>query len=370
MWPESRFTLTCTRVLLLFLLTFAFGCQRSPEAPGTIRIGAIASLTGPAGEQGRNWVEGAELAVEELKARGIEVKLIVENDETSAPKVAAAFQKLTQVDRVRALIGGTWDYLAETAYPLAERAQVPFITPSNPVEVLSDTAQRNRWVYSNGLSLRAARIAVADFLKKEGVTTLGLMYPALPFGTVQAEMFERVAAELGVAVTVKFEFAYDNAYLDSVKMGALKVAQAKPDLVFCVLDAGGTDLFLAELQKLRAQPRFLTTQHLDQAFLLGNDASRYQRAYGIYPKLEDGTFIERFRTKYGRDPKVYAPQGYDALMFFAEALHQGVDFGAPDARFSFRGVTGEHRLPSIGRALVEDSAVIMTTKDGVFAQYR
>lgn len=359
------------RLLSALLLSFSIsGCDRTPEAPGTIRIGAVASLTGPAGEQGKNWVEGAELAVDELKSRGIEVRLIVENDETSAPKVAAAFQKLTQVDRVRAVIGGTWDYLAETAYPLAERAKVPFITPSNPVEVLSDTAQKNRWVYSNGLSLRAARIAVAEFLKKEGVKTLGLMYPALPFGTVQAQMFEEVAAELGVAVTVKFEFTYDNAYLDSVKVGALKVTQAKPDLVFCVLDAGGTDLFLSELQKLRAEPKFLTTQHLDQAFLLGNDPARYRRAYGIYPKLEDTKFIERFHAKYNRDPKVYAPQGYDALMFFAEALHQGIDFGDPGARFSYRGVTGEHHLPSNGRALVEDVAVIMTTKDGVFAEYR
>jgi branched-chain amino acid transport system substrate-binding protein len=355
-------------VALLGLMLSA--CQGGGEAPGTIRIGAIASLTGPAGEQGKNWIEGAELAVEELRREGLEVKLLVENDETSAPKVAAAIQKLAHVDRVKAVIGGTWDYLAETAYPLAERLKVPFLTPSNPVEVLSEAAQRNRWVFSNGLSLRAARLAVTSFLKREGIRSLGLVYPALPFGTVQAEMLENIAAELGIAVTVKFEFAYDSAYLDSVKLGALKIAQQKPDLVFGVLDAGGVDLFLAELQKLRAVPVFLTTQHLDQAFILGQDPLRYRRAFGIYPQLEDRSFEDRFRAKYGRAPKVYAPQGYDALMFFAGALHAGVNFSDESAQFSYRGVTGEHRLPSNGRALVEDRAVIMTTRDGVFAEYR
>ncbi|MFM1847464.1 MAG: hypothetical protein RL417_938 [Pseudomonadota bacterium] len=365
MTPHSR--LLAVGVILGIALS---GCDQRNDPAGTIRIGAIASLTGPAGEQGKNWVEGAELAVDELKKRGVPVKFIVENDETSAAKAAAAFQKLTHVDAVRAIIGGTWDYLAETAYPLAERSKVPFITPSNPVEVLSPSAQKNRWVYSNGLSLRAARGAVSEFLKKEGVKTLGLVYPALPFGTVQAEMFEGVAAELGISIGVKFEFTYDNAYLGSVKIGALKIAEVRPDLVFCVLDAGGTDLFLAELQKLRATPRFLTTQHLDQAFLLGNDRERYRRAYGIYPRLRDPAFSDRYRAKYGREPKVYAPQGYDALMFLGEALSRGIDFADSGAVFSYNGVTGEHTLPSRGRALVEDAAVIMTTKDGVFAEYR
>lgn len=366
----------CVRWVLVLVVIGFFagvlaGCRASEPTPGVIRIGAVASLTGPAGEQGKNWVEGAELAVAELRAEGIAVELIVENDETSAPKVAAAFQKLARIDRVGAIIGGTWDYLAETAYPLAERLQVPFVTPSNPVEVLSAEAQHNRWVFSNGLSLRAARRAVADFLRAEGVRSVGLIYPALPFGTVQAAMVTEIAAELGIPVTTRVEFVYDSGYLDSVRLAALKVIEGGPDLVFCVFDASGVDLFLRELEKLRGTSRILTTQHLDQAFLLAGEGGRgrYTGAFGIYPRLEDGAFVARYTARFGRIPKVYAAQGYDALRFLATALHSRIDIADPSAAFTYRGVTGEHRLPPNGRALVDDRAVVMTTRRGVFEEY-
>ncbi len=347
------------------------GCRPSEPGPAVIRIGAVASLTGPAGEQGKNWVEGAELAVAELRARGTAVELIVENDETSAPKVAAAFQKLARIDRVGAIIGGTWDYLAETAYPLAERLRIPFVTPSNPVEVLSAEAQRNRWVFSNGLSLRATRRAVTDFFRAEGVRSLGLVYPALPFGTVQAAMVREVARELGIPVTTEVEFVYDSGYLDSVRLAVLKVVEGAPDLVFGIFDASGVDLFLRELEKLRGRSRFLTTQHLDQAFLLAGEGgrARYAGAFGVYPRLDDNAFIARYAAHFGRAPNVYAAEGYDALMFLATALQAGVDLAAPQSVFTYRGVTGEHRLPPNGRALVEDRAVVMTTRRGVFEAY-
>jgi len=347
------------------------GCKSTEKAPNSLRIGAVASLTGPAGEQGKNWVEGAELAVGELRAEGIAVELVVENDETSAPKVAAAFQKLARIDRVGAIIGGTWDYLAESAYPLAERLRVPFVTPSNPVEVLSAEAQRNRWVFSNGMSLRAARLAITDFLRAEGIRSLGVVYPSLPFGTVQAEMVIAVAAELGISVDTRVEFVYDSGYLDSVRLAALKVVEGGPDLVFCVFEASGVDLFLREMHKLRGRTRFLTTQHLDQAFLLAGDAGRerYAGAFGVYPRLDDEAFVERYSARYGRAPKVYAAEGYDALRFLATALHAGVDIADPNAVFTYRGVTGEHRLPPIGRALVHDRVVVMTTRRGLFEEY-
>jgi branched-chain amino acid transport system substrate-binding protein len=110
------------KVFFLFLLAasliFISGCDSSNKS-SQIRIGAIASLTGAAGEQGTNWVQGATLAIEEANAAGTEAVLSVEDDQTQPAKVVSGLNKLIQVNRVQAVIGGTWDFLAEAAFPVA-----------------------------------------------------------------------------------------------------------------------------------------------------------------------------------------------------------------------------------------------------------
>ncbi|RME57718.1 MAG: amino acid ABC transporter substrate-binding protein, partial [Candidatus Dadabacteria bacterium] len=122
-----------------------------------LKIGAIASLSGAASRQGKNWLRCAKIAVEEInkKAEKVRIKLISEDDQTNAGKAVSAFLKLKDFNGVRAIIGGTWDFLAEPLYPLARRYKIFFLTPTNPVEIMSKDALNNPYVFTNGLSLAA-----------------------------------------------------------------------------------------------------------------------------------------------------------------------------------------------------------------------
>mgnify|MGYP005700136941 FL=1 len=102
-------------ILTLFLLT-AINVFADTKK---IKIGAIASLTGPAAEQGKNWVDGATLAVKALEKQGISIEFIVEDDASKPAQVHTAFNKLVSIDQVQGVIGGTWDFLAEAANPLS-----------------------------------------------------------------------------------------------------------------------------------------------------------------------------------------------------------------------------------------------------------
>jgi ABC-type branched-subunit amino acid transport system substrate-binding protein len=355
--------------LFALLLVLCAGCSSSDsDKSKIIKIGAVASLTGPAGEQGQNWLNGALLAVKEYKQKGIEVELFVEDDQTQPAKVVSAFNKLIQVNRVQAAIGGTWDYLAEAAIPVAIKNKIPFITPTNPVEILSDSAISSGFIYSNGLSLSSIEKQARSFIVNSGISSIGIIYPDLPFGTRQADVVRAIASDLKLPVVFEYAFPPSSLMSDTVKLAAQKILQNKPQLTFMVIDYNGLDLFTKECQLLRIQPQVLTTQHLDQAFIFSKDPSRYKNMYAIYPTdPKDKTFSERFKNEYGHAPKVYSQEGYAAAQALIELLAIRKSFDGP--QLQLQTILGAYQIPNETRLLGTGAGQIMTTKTGSFEPY-
>ena len=83
-------------------------CLASSAEP--LKIGVVAPLTGPAAEQGRDKIQGAKLATEEVnKTGGVlgrPIELVIEDDQTTNPGVVLAFSKLAgdKVCRVSGLL--------------------------------------------------------------------------------------------------------------------------------------------------------------------------------------------------------------------------------------------------------------------------
>jgi len=347
---------------LLCLLVFLFWNLACAQETA-VKIGAIASLSGGAGEQGRNWLNGAQLALDELKNQGRKVELLVEDDETSPAKAASAFHKLAGVNHVQAIIGGTWDHLAEAVYPLAQQYRIPFVTPSNPIEILSPPARKNPWIFTTGLSIAASEKAVQEFISRKKPSSLAIIFSSFPFSLAHADMVERTARSSGTRNVFREEFSYEG-YVNTMKVMALRVSRLKPEMVFIVADYFALDTFLRELQSLKSDPVILDTQHLDAAFELAGDAERYRNAYGIYPLIRDAGFAGAFQKKFGRAPRVYAAEGYDILKFLFEILSRRIDPAGRQRQFVFRGIAGEYRLPALTREICSTEAIIMHMRDG------
>jgi branched-chain amino acid transport system substrate-binding protein len=367
------------RLLLLLgpLLSGLFNCPLPASAEegllpgrnGAVRIGAVASLSGAAERNGRNWLEGAELAVDELNAgkEGAVVELIVEDDATVTSKAATAFVKLVTVDKVDGIIGGTWDFLAETLYPLALRYRVPFITPTNPIEILSTHALKNDRIYTNGLSLAAEAEALQGFLKAWSSKKAALIYIEVPYGTSHAALFKTLAKPHGIEVVGDYSISYQGFH-DDIKMATLKAARAGADLVFVVLNYEGLDLVARELAVQRSSAAIVSTYTLHEALEFTKDPGYYRRSFGIFPRYTSREFEKAFRERYGRLPRAYAGAGYDAVMFLMQ-LTQAEKNGTK--AFVYKGVTGVHVYPPESRSVAKTEAVIMrATKGGRLVEYR
>ena len=364
---KSSYKFVSYFILILFAL-LSCGCNSTRSDKNKIKIGAIASLTGAAGEQGQNWLNGASLAVKEYKQKGIDVELYTEDDQTQPAKVVSAFNKLIQVNGIQAAIGGTWDYLAEAAFPVAIKNKIPFITPTNPVEILSDAAKSSELIYSNCLTLASIEKQARSFIVNSSVASIGLIYPDLPFGTRQADVIKAVAADLNIPILFDYAFPPSSLMSDTVKLASQKILQNNPSLTFMVIDYNGLDLFTKECQLLRIQPQILTTQHLDQAFIFSKDPLRYKYMYAIYPvEPQDSFFKNLYVKEFGHQPKVYAQEGYAAAQALIELLLQRKTFAGPT--LNLQTILGDYQVPNETRLLGAGVGRIMTTKSGVFEEF-
>lgn len=373
--PVMRLRL-CRAILLVMLWSFAWGASRASAADktgtctgGPLRIGAIASLTGDAARDGSNWLEGAELAVDDLRDSGKQVEFLIEDDGTVPGKAAAAFVKLARVDEVRGIIGGTWDFLADSVYPLAKEHRVPFITSTNPPELMASSAKTNPWIMTNGLSLAAERKAVRSFMNRTNPAGMGLTYINVPYGTSHAQMLRELAEERGIPVLTDDPVSYEG-FADSIRLGALHVTRKKPDLAFIVLNYEGVDLFLRELERLHSHPAVLATHSFRAAFEFAAQPARYANAYGVLQSFKSERFSERFRARFGRDPYGYAAPAYDAVMFLAQIAEHCTELDAPGVSLVYDGITGSHRLPAVNGGVVENTAAILEVRDGKLKEIR
>ena len=354
---------------LFFFLLLAVACINGCKGSGNqesneIKIGAIASLTGAAGEQGKNWVDGATVAVNEANSltnnntadkNSQHVSLVVEDDQTQPAKVIAGFTKLATIDKVSGIVGGTWDFLGEAAYPLAKRYKIPFITPTNPVEVISSDAVQSGYVFSNAMSLQSMSETLTAFLTRApvaaSVKSVAIVFPDLPFGTQQAKMVKDILSAQGIALSFEYAFPPASLMSDTVKLAAQKIEEKKPDLTYMVIDYNGLDLFTKECKQLRIRPAIMTTQHLDQAFEFSKDPERYQRIFALYPESTNSNFRSAFFDTFKHSPHVFAEEGYNAVKLLIAVAKN------------------KETLPKDTTVVGQSKAVVMTTDNGVFERY-
>ena len=268
-------------------------------------------------------------------------------------------------------MGGTWDYLAETIYPLAAKYKVSFVTPSNPAELISEEGKKSPYVMTTGLTLKAEKDAISSFIKSKKITSVALLYPDLPWGLSHAKMMKDLCKELKVKVLLDKSFPYEG-YLDAVKVLAQQIAKKEPSLVYMPIDARGLDAAGKVFEERKFFPVILTSQHLHTAISLAPiDSSRYAKSFGVYPKLSDSTFPERFESESGVHWWPYAGSGYDAVMTIynlnlakGRSKDKKGEFSL-SKDFEYKGISGQYSLPMSGKSLgvAKNTAQIVQFRD-------
>jgi branched-chain amino acid transport system substrate-binding protein len=131
-------------VLIITALLLA-GCTTQPQAGDELKIGVVASMTGPASTTGKDIWQSAVIAADEINAGGgvyvkdlgkkIPVTVILGDDESTREGGQKAVTRLITEDKVDALVGGFSSAVVSAHEPIVSEYGVPYIVTgaSSPV---------------------------------------------------------------------------------------------------------------------------------------------------------------------------------------------------------------------------------------------
>ena len=394
-------------ILLVLVMTCAVlaacgetenGGGNTDNAGKTFVIGGIGPLTGGAATYGNAAKNGAEIAVEEINAKGdIQFKLYYEDDEHDPEKSINAYNSLK--DKGLQILLGT--VTTSPCVEVSAQANVDRIfelTPSaSSTDVLGGfedengniTIARKDNVFQMCFTDPNQGIASAKYIKENNIgTKVAIIYKnddAYSTGIYQKFISE--AAKVGLEVVSITTFTTDTATDFSVQLGDAKNNEA--DLLFLPIYYEPASLILAQANSMNYKPVVFGVDGMDGILTMQNfDVSLAEGVFLLTPFSADAeddltkNFVATYKDKFGEIPNQFAADGYDTVYAVYNAIKKGgltpdmtnaelcdkliSIFTSSD--FSFDGLTGDGvTWTATGEVSKAPKAVVI--QDGVYVGY-
>lgn len=353
--------MTLRHTLAAGLLTATFilvGCQSvatdeiaSSDLP-TYKIGVIAPLSGDAGAYGQEGKNILDYRVAELNAdpsAAYQIELVYEDGKCDGASAAAAFQKLTEVDGIKHILGGLCSSETLAIAPLVEANQhVIAVTPWSSSPDIEGASER---VFSFSYSDEVVGQGIADVLS--GYKTIALISEQNDYN----EALRRVIVETLAASHPDVQIVADESFAKGTadfRNQLEKLKQSGAEAVFLNPNAGTTaEALLRQLAEMPDwKPQFVSQISYNNPDIL---AVAPRAAEGMIlvdsPGLSDAEFVAyrdgiiAEKDTLNNLGTFFTASALDAVQVYTDLIHQhGNDVEAIRnalATQTFRGWLGE-----------------------------
>ncbi len=286
-----------------------------------VKVGFINSMTGPEAPIGENLTNGADLAVEDLGKKGIQVELLEQDDAGKQQNAMSALEQLATGDGVAVVVGPYTSASANAVAPLAQQYQVPLLVPAAAKEEL--TRSGRSYVFRLNAPAHVYAEALLDATLALGKPrTIAFVYEASDFGTSVSAAGKELAARKGLRVIA--DEAYQKGAPD-YRSTLSKLKALNPDLVFMVSYVADAILLMRQSREVGLAP---------QAFLGGGagfDTAQFEGEHAISNLVFSVTqwtpdtgwpgaaeFAARYRSRFGKKPTYHAACAYEAVRIAGE----------------------------------------------------
>jgi branched-chain amino acid transport system substrate-binding protein len=367
----STRALRLSLVSALFFLS-AVACERRPgtaggATTGDIVVGMYGSLTGDGASFGQSSREGTELAVEELNSAGgvlggRKIRLLVEDDQSKPEEASNAVTKLITQDRVVAVLGEVASRRSLAAAPVAQKFQVPMISPSSTNERVTQVGDYifrvcfidpfqgevlAKFAYND---LKARKVAILKDIQQD--YSVGL-----------TDSITQHFTKLGGQVLPAVSYSSGDADFKAV---LTQVRSQTPDVVFATGYYPEAAIIVRQARELGMKMPLLGGDGwVGDALRNGREALNNTYISNHYsgdnPDPVVQNFVKAYRAKFNREPDAIAALAYDSVKVLADAMTRANSTEGPKLRDALAtadvaGVTG--RLKINARRDVDKPAVI------------
>ncbi len=351
------------------LLTCFTGCgkQGSTEA---IKIGGIGPLTGGAAIYGQAVKNGAQIAIDEVNAKGdLQFELKFEDDENDAEKAVNAYNNLKDWGMQISLgtvttqpcIAVSTEIDADHIFALTPSASSTDVLGGQPDKNGNVTIQRKSSMFQMCFTDPNQGVASAQYIKEQNLgQKIAVIYNnSDAYSTGIYQKFQTKADELGLNIVCVKTFTDDSANDFNSQLSEMKASGA--DLVFLPIYYTPASLILKQAKAMQFEPKFFGVDGMDGILTLENfDKSLAEGVMLLTPFTADAedeltkNFVSKYKEKYGETPNQFAADAYDCVYAIYDACKaQGVttDMSASDicdkliagftaSDFKINGLTG------------------------------
>ena len=367
---------------LVALCVIVSGCSDSEETGGNeaelIKVGVLASLTGPLEAYGKQTVQGFELGVDYAtdgrgEIAGKKIEFIVEDTETKADVAVKKATKLLEEDEVDFLVGSSSSSDTLAVLPLVEEYEKVMVV--EPAVADSITGQNwNRYVFRTGRNSSQDAVAGAAAIAKKGVK-IATFAQDNAYGREGIDAFKEAAEKLGAEIINE---QYADASSTDFTANIQNIVSSKPDYLFITWAGSNSPWKQLKDMKVEEQGIKISTAAQDISSLKTMDALVGMSGFSIYyhtlpdNEVNDWLVKEHQARFNGEIPDLFTAGGMAAAIAIVEALKQiegdtdvetlietmeGMEFETPKGTMKFR--------PEDHQALQSLYAITLESQAGV-----
>ncbi len=307
----------------------AAGASNTAPANGTasIAIGIGVAQTSNVALLGQEEVAGAKIAEKYFNDKGgingTPIKLVFQDTGGDEQGAINAFQTLITKDKVVGIVGPTLSQQAFSADPIADRAKVPVLGPSNTAKGIPQIGDFIARV-SAPVSVVAPNSVKAALKINPQIKKVAVFYAQNDaFNKSETEIFQQTVKDQKLELVTVQKFQTTDTDFQSQATAALNV---KPDLVIISgLAADGGNL-VRQLRELGYKGSIiggngLNTSNLFPVCKALCDGVLIAQAYSPeQPGDVNAAFREAYRSQFKKEPPQFSAQAFAGVQVFVEAL--------------------------------------------------
>jgi branched-chain amino acid transport system substrate-binding protein len=307
---------------LMCAAVLASALASSPVLAEPVKIGFIATMSGPGGALGRDMLDGFRLGIEHTggKLGGLEVELITDDDQLEPEVGLQIATRMIERDDVDVITGVVFsNVMMAIAKPVTTTDVILISQNAGPSPLAGEQCLES--FFATSWQNDQTHEAMGKYLQDIGVERLYVMAPNYQAGWDAVAGVKRYfeGEIVGEVYTTLNQPDY------AAELAALRAAA--PEATFVFYPGGMGVNFVKQYAQagLQEMAPLYTAFTIDELTLdaqgdaaLGNFASTFWT-----PEIDNpinAKFVGDFSSTYGRTPSPYAAQGYDAALLLDSAI--------------------------------------------------
>jgi branched-chain amino acid transport system substrate-binding protein len=375
---KSKWGVLLTVLLAVSLLATA--CTTKEAAPDTdapIKIAILAPLSGDVKTFGESTRDGAMMAIEEARADGWDIEVVIADSRCDAQEAANAANKVIFEDGVHYIIGEVCSSASIPVSEIAEAQGVLQISPTstNPAVTINEDGSNKEFVFRACFLDPFQGEVVAALARELGAETSAILFDVgNDYVKGLAEYYKASFEAMGGTVSVYEAYNKDDTDFSAI-LG--KVAAANPDVIFLPDYYAKNNLIAAQIKERGIQAQLLgadgwDSPELENDLFEGGYFSNHYSPADPRPLVQN--FVQQYAAKYGAEPDALATLAYDAAHILLQSIAEaGVDDAAvvreKMANIQFEGVSGDITFNEFGDPVKKAAIVKIENGEKVFYRF-